>query len=117
MNSKWYDFILQVLFEKLNCENEEEEADCLVDLPTPEDLVKAVPYEWSSARQRKLPEQGESQLGHSWVIIDKHILKESPYTYWKDNKLSNNVPIVFGTHKTFVEKVRECFDGICLVSP
>ena len=118
MNSKWYDFILQVLFEKLNCEDEEEEADCLVDLPTPEDLVKAVPYEWSSARQRKLPKQGESQLGHSWVIIDKHILKESPYTYWKDNKLSNNVPIVFGTPNTsLVEKVRDCFDGICLVSP
>ena len=69
----------------------------MVDLPTPEDLVKAVPYEWSAARQRKLPKQGEQATGHSWVIVDKSLLKESPYTYWnKTNKLANNVPIVFG---------------------
>ena len=91
-------FNFQVLFENLNCKgSESEEAECLVDLPTPEDLVKAVPYEWSAARQRKLPKQGEQATGHSWVIVDKSLLKESPYTYWnKTNKLANNVPIVFG---------------------
>lgn len=30
------------------------------------------------------------------MIVDKHILKESPVAYWQANKLSNAIPIVFG---------------------
>ena len=38
----------------------------------------------------------EGEKGHSWIVADKDILLENPKTYWANNKLSNNVPIVFG---------------------
>ena len=36
------------------------------------------------------------ERAHSWLVLDKDILLENPKTFWANNKLSNNVPIVFG---------------------
>jgi hypothetical protein len=46
----------------------------------------------------KLPKKKgtNEEKGHSWIIVDKNIFLESPMEYWKNNKRSNNVPIVIG---------------------
>lgn len=81
----------KVILETLNCGSDV--VDCLIDA-TAEDVTEAAPYEWRDTNQLELPQVGEK--GHSWIVIDKHILLNHPYDFWKKNQLSNKIPMVFG---------------------
>ena len=80
--------------------------ECLID-KTEEDLLNAVPTDWLNTRMSKLPRKNPVQeKGHSWIIVDKNILMENPMDFWKENKGSNNVPIVIGKNYGFeLEKI------------
>lgn len=82
------------ILETLNCGSDE--VNCLID-SLEEDLLNAVPNDWLNTRMSKLPRKNPVvEKGHSWVIVDKNILMDTPMNYWKENKGSNNVPIVIG---------------------
>ena len=92
--------IFQRILNKLGCGSDE--VDCLIDAIA-EDLVNAVPSEWLNTRVATLPRKKgtNKEKGHSWIIVDKNIFKESPLEYWKKNQGSNNVPIVIGRYSLF----------------
>lgn len=35
---------------------------------------------------------------HSWLTVDKHILFDNPVDTWKEKRLRNKIPMVFGEH-------------------
>ena len=73
-----------------------DELECLID-KTAEDLLNSVPTNWLNTEVLTLPRKNPNEeKGHSWIIADKNILMEAPMDYWKQNKGSNNVPIVIG---------------------
>jgi carboxylesterase type B len=81
----------KVILDKLNCGSDE--VECLIDA-TAEDLTEAMPYEWRDSNQPELPQVGEKE--HSWIIVDKTVLRQHPMDYWSGHQLSNNIPLVFG---------------------
>ena len=89
-------YILQRILEALNCGSDE--VNCLID-SLEDDLLNAVPNDWLNIRMSKLPRKNPVvEQGHSWVIVDKNILMDTPMNYWKENKGSNNIPIVIGKY-------------------
>lgn len=81
----------QEILTALNCGSDE--AECLIDA-TAEDLTEKMPFSWRDTNQPELPQSGEKE--HTWIIIDKHLLRQHPKDYWSANQLSNKIPMVFG---------------------
>ena len=81
----------KAILEALNCGSDE--VDCLIDA-TADAITEAMPFSWRDTNTPELPQVGEKE--HSWIVLDKHILLQHPLDYWKDNQLTNNIPMVFG---------------------
>ena len=80
------------ILRTLNCGSDE--VECLVDA-TAEDLTEAIPYEWRDTNMPDLPMKDNSKE-HSWIVIDKHLLLQHPKDFWKEFRMTNNIPMVFG---------------------